>query len=131
MLAPSRPPSLALSHTHARTHARTPHALCPLRGFIAALLLLFMGPEPAFWCPVAPLLGTPVAPLQGTPAPQHRNAAPLHRRTAAPPHLLLHRCFVAVIERLLPRDFFGDALLGLLVEHRTFSELVDQPSLQP
>ena len=52
-------------------------------GFIAALLLLFMGPEPAFWC------------------------------------------FVAVIERLLPRDFFGDALLGLLVEHRTFSELVD------
>ena len=42
-------------------------------GFIAALLLLFMEPEPAFWC------------------------------------------LVAVVERLLPRDFFGGALLGPLV----------------
>ena len=93
-----------------------------------------MGPEPAFWCPVVPLLGTPCRTPPGhpsTPAPQRCAAAPPHRSTAAPPHLLLHRCFVAVIERLLPRDFFGDALLGLLVEHRTFSELVDQPSLQP
>jgi len=51
-------------------------------GFIAALLLVFMPTEPAFWC------------------------------------------FVAFVERLLPRDFFGDGLLGLIAEQRTLEELV-------